>query len=487
VADVASEIRQATLGSPYEGRLYVVGGAPRDRVLGLPASQDVDLVLEGDALELARFLHRKGLSDHSPVTYPRFGTARITLSGHVVELASARAESYDPSSRKPSVARATLREDVLRRDFTINTLLENLHTGEVLDLTGQAMADLRQGIIRTPMDPQATFFDDPLRMLRAVRFAVRFGFRIEERTWRAIQEHAGRLSLVGPGQPVVSAERIRDEFLKMMLADGRMPPGREPPRELGPPSPGQTAAGRAVAWALQMLRDSGLLAQFAPELLEMVGVEQGSWHRLDVWEHTLEALRFLREDAPLELRLGLLLHDVGKPRTRTVDERGVHFYDHAKVGAEIAGEILHRLRLTNDQIRRTCALVAGHMRPGEFRPEWTDASIRRLVRQAGENLDLLLELARCDIAAMAPDAPTADLAILRARIDEVNRKADAAALRSPLDGQEIMALLGIRAGPRIREAKEHLLDEVIEGRLEPGDKEGARRALLDWWQERQAS
>src|SRR5258708_37473578 len=216
------KLKEATLGTEYEGRLSLVGGYPRDRALGLPISEDVDLVLEGDVLKLARFLHEKGLSDHAPVLYPRFGTAMIALNGHNIELVCARSESYDPTNRKPRVQTATLKDDAFRRDFTINTLMENLHTGETLDLTGRGWEDLKAGIIRTPLEPKETFYDDPLRMMRAVRFCARFGFEIEAETWKAIQEEAFRLNLMGPKAPVVSAERVRDEFVKMIgVGDNR--------------------------------------------------------------------------------------------------------------------------------------------------------------------------------------------------------------------------------------------------------------------------
>src|SRR5207237_2836206 len=169
------------------------------------------LVLEGDAVALARFLYERGIAHHFPVLYPRFGTAMLHIGGEgeagtAVELVSARAESYQPDSRKPEVRQGTLRDDVYRRDFTINTLLENLHTGENLDLTGRALEDLRAGILRTPLEPRLTFFDDPLRMLRAVRFAARFDFEIEPSTWEAICAETARLR-----PPANAYERIREE------------------------------------------------------------------------------------------------------------------------------------------------------------------------------------------------------------------------------------------------------------------------------------
>jgi poly(A) polymerase len=454
-ARALERIREATRGTGFENRVYLVGGALRDRALGLSPRDEVDLVVEGDAISLARHLHEAGISSHAPVIYPRFRTAKLQIEGCDVELASARAESYDPAHRKPAVRPATLLDDVLRRDFTVNTLIENLHTGEELDLTGRARADLHARILRTPCDPIVTFRDDPLRMLRAVRFAVRLSFEIEPTTWSAILSEANRLDLLGPNPPVVSAERIRDEFSKTLLS----------------PDP---------ARGMELLRSGRLLAQFAPELLEMVGVTQNDWHCHDVWNHTLAALRAVPADSPLELRLGVLLHDVGKPRTRTEDAKGVHFYEHQFVGDEIAHTLLHRLKYANHQIATVCALVRLHMRFGEARPDWSDAAIRRLIRDTSPHIEPLYQLSACDMAAMSPDAPKTDLGALRRRIDEVEAASHASRIRSPLDGREIMRVLGIPEGPTIREAKEYLVNEVVEGRLSMEDKSLATQLLLRW-------
>ena len=385
-------LREATLHSPYEGRLYLVGGLLRDRALGLPPGNDLDLVLEGDAIALARFLYERGIARHYPVEYPRFGTAMIHVTdalrpdfeGGVVEFVSARAESYHADSRKPDVRAATLRDDVLRRDFTINTLLENLHTGEILDLTGRAYDDLRAGIVRTPLEPRITFFDDPLRMLRAVRFAARFDFVIEQETWEAICEEAERLR-----PPQIAHERIREEFVKIARLSGR-----------------QFRRG------MELLLVSNLLAQFLPQMLPLVGCTQGNWHRYDVWTHTLTALESLPNisRAGLEVRLGLLWHDVGKPATRTEtnDEKGIRFYGHPAVGAQIARDMMNHLKFPNEEIRDVTALIDRHMRLGEYRPDWTDASVKRLIRDCGPYLDDLFTLTRCDQSAVNIPAGQAD-------------------------------------------------------------------------------
>ena len=440
-------LRDATRGTEYDGRLFLVGGFVRDRVLGKPsATEDIDLVLEGDALALAHFFRAQGAADFEPVVYPRFGTAMIVVKGRDVELVTARIESYAADSRKPdSVRPGTLAEDATRRDFTINTLLQNLHSGEIVDPLSRAYADLEAGILRTPTDPKVTFEDDPLRMLRAVRFAARFGFAIEPFTWKAVRQSAPRLS-------IISKERIREEFSKTLLTD-RAPLG------------------------LNLLKDSGLLAEFAPELMAMVGVTQNEFHAYPVWEHTLLALGNLTPDASLVLRLATLLHDVGKPPTKAVGDDGkVHFYGHAERGAEIARRFLTRLKYPNDTVSAVSTLVAQHMRIGDYRPAWTDAAVRRLIRDLGPHLDDLFEINRVDVSALAPERVGISRGVeLRARMAPIQDAEDINALTSPLDGQELMARLGLKPGKQLGQVKDYLTGEVVEGRLAPDDKDGAEK------------
>lgn len=437
-------IRETTRDTTYQGRLFLVGGIVRDKIMGRPPTEDVDIVLEGDALEFARFLHKRGVAEHRPVTYPRFGTAMITIGGHTIELVSARRESYMPESRKPDVQPASLLDDVSRRDFTINTLLENLHTGEILDLTGRGMEDIEAEIIRTPTEPEKTFYDDPLRMLRAVRFAVRFGFEIEPATWEAIIRDVGRLT-------IISKERIRDEFAKIILSD-------DPDR------------------GLRMLSDTGLLRQFIPEFLEMQGVEQTGPHVWDVWNHTLRALDSLPRQADLVLRLAVLFHDTGKPRTKTVGPDGdVHFYGHEDLSAQITQRVLRRLRFPLNEINRVVKLVSLHMRIGEYREEWRDSAVKRLMRDAYPDMPDLLALAYADRYGSNPHPSLAGLDDLQTRIESILLKVKVEELDSPLDGREIMELLHLPPGPKVAEVKDFLCDEVIEGRLAPDDRESARR------------
>ncbi len=440
-------LRDAVRGTKYAGRLFLVGGFVRDQVMGLAsAKDDIDLVLEGDALELAHFLRQSGAADFEPVVYPKFGTAMVVVKGRAVEIVTARTESYAPDSRKPdTVAPGSLADDAKRRDFSINTLLQNLDTGEITDPLGLAFADIDAQIIRTPTDPLLTFQDDPLRMLRAVRFAARFGFAIEPFTWKAIRQSAPRLS-------IISAERIRDEFCKTLMTT-RAPRG------------------------LELLKESGLLAQFAPELTAMVGVTQNEFHAYPVWDHTLIALGNLPPDASLTLRLATLCHDIGKPPTKAAGEDGrVHFYGHAETGALVTRRLMTRLKFSNDEIAAVTKLVAQHMRIGEYKPLWTEAAVRRLMRDLGPQLDDLLEIHRVDVSALAPDhTDISRVPELRARMAPIQEAQDISTLTSPLDGQELMARLGIKPGKRLGELKEYLTNEVVEGRLAPDDKEGAER------------
>ncbi len=432
-------IKNSTLCTEYEGKIYLVGGIVRDEVMGISSNEDADLVLEGDAIALVDYLYKKGVAAHPPVLYERFGTAMVTIQGRQIELVSARKETYDPESRKPFIEPATLLDDVLRRDFTINTLLKNLHSGEILDLTGKGRADIVAQIIRTPLEPNKTFSEDPLRMLRAIRFSARLGFNIEPETYTAIVENARRIR-------IVSQERIRDEFVKLLMT----------PR---------------ASNGLEMLRDTGLLERFAPELVDMKCVEQNQFHVYDCWTHTMRTLEALPESADIIVRLAALFHDVGKPETKSVDANGnIHFYGHQHVGASIAAKILRNLRFSNDQIEQVCDLIKLHLRPGSYTEDWSDSAIRRLMRDAGELWDSLLTLAKADIAASNTELINPDFESLETRAEAIRNELAIERIASPLNGNQIMNLLGIPPGPRVKEIKEYLLNEVIEGRLRPEDQ-----------------
>lgn len=440
------KIRAATAGTEFEGRLWLVGGCVRDELLGLPMGSDIDIVTELSADALAQYLFGAGICDATPATFERFGTAMVRIAGLQIEIATSRAESYAPDTRKPNVVAAPLDQDALRRDFTVNALMRNLDSGELRDDVG-GEADLRAGLLRTPLDPAQTFSDDPLRMLRAVRFRNRLGFAYAPGLEDAIRAQAHRLS-------IISVERIREEFTKMLV-------------------------GPAADQSLRDLLDLGLLAEFALELVAMVGVEQGRFHHLDVWEHTLLVVQKTDPD-DLLLRLGALLHDVAKPATRMIDDKGqTRFFGHESLGADMARAFMQRLRFSHAQIDTVATLVANHMRLGSA-PQLSASAARRLIRDLGEHLDRFLALVEADCQSIKPGLKTLDLPAIRERIASVQAVTPAEKLGSPLTGREIMDAFGLEPGPRLGEAKAHLVELVLAGELRPDDREAALDALRRW-------
>ena len=408
---------------------WAVGGYVRDRLLGRPHNEVDVVVAGGRGPELAAlFAARTGSA--APVVFERFGTAQVVWRGRAVEFASARSESYRPDSRKPEVGPAAILDDLRRRDFTVNTLLMDFQ-GRVEDRLGSGLPDLEARLLRTPLDPVRTFTDDPLRMLRAVRFAAELGFRLDPSLAPAMRRLGSRLR-----PPVVSVERVSEELRRMLVS--------ERPAE-----------------ALRLLVEGGLLAEILPELAACAGVEQGGFHTHDVLGHTLLAVSLTPPD--LVVRLAALLHDVGKPPTAAPDGS---FLGHEKVGAEMAAAALTRLRFPNQVAERVARLVAMHLRPVYYAPDWTDAAVRRLARDAGDDLEALLLLARADVGASAYDQPQ-KLDELAVRLGEARRELPSR-LRAPVSGRDIMRARGLEPGPEVGRLKARLDELVLEGAVEPG-------------------
>ena len=406
---------------------WIVGGYVRDRLLSRPHVNPDVVVEDGDALDLARrFAEVSGAAP--PVVFERFGTAQVTIPGRLVEFVTARAESYEPDSRKPNVRRASLEEDLRRRDYTINTLLMDLD-GHLHDRLG-ARKDLEAKVLRTPSDPVRTFADDPLRMLRGVRFAAELGFELAPELPGAMRRLSSRLA-----PPVISAERTGDELRKMLLS----------------PRPGL---------ALGLLDKAGLLEVVLPEIAACKGVAQTGYHTHDVLGHTLLTVQATPPD--LLLRVAALFHDAGKPKTAKGDGR---FIGHEEIGAEIARAALERLRFAQKEIEVVTLLVRLHLRPVFYRSEWTEGAVRRLARDAGPQLERLMLLARADIAASAYPEPE-KLDELRARLDRVLTERPSRLL--PLiTGEEIMRVRGIGPGPEVGRIKQKLEELVIDGEILP--------------------
>ncbi len=402
---------------------WIVGGYVRDSLLGRP-HPNLDVVVEsGLGLELARrFAELAGAGE--PVIFERFGTAQVTLPGHLVEFVSARRESYAPDSRKPLTEDATLDDDIRRRDFTVNTLLMDFD-GNVRDPLGRGLADLEARVLQTPADPVQTFNDDPLRMLRAIRFAAQLGFDLAPELLPAMRKMRDR---VGP--PALSVERVADE--------------------------------------LELLDESGLLEVILPEVAACKGVQQGGYHTHDVFGHTLLAVAATPSE--LLVRLGALFHDIGKPATAAGDGT---FMGHDVVGAEIATRVLERLRFPQKETENVAHLVRLHLRPVFYSSEWTDGAVRRLARDAGELLEPLMALARADIAASAYPYPQ--------KIDELQARLDAvlaehpSRMTAPVDGDDIMRVRRIGPGPEVGRIKQRLTELVMDGALDP-----TREAVLSY-------
>ncbi len=380
-----------------------------------------------------------------PQVFEHFGTGQVRGDGFILEVVRARAERYDPDSRKPDVSPGTLEEDVWRRDFTINALCQRMD-GEVLDVTGRGIDDLRAGILRTPLEPDETFSEDPLRMFRGARFVAQLGFHLAGGVIEAMRRNAQRAS-------ILSVERITEELCRLLTS----------------PHPRQ---------GLDVLRESGLLDVVLPEIAAMSGVEQGGFHIYDVFDHVAHAVDAAPPDGIT--RIAALFHDIGKPATHEIRDGRHTFYDHPQVGARMTRVILTRLRFGNDDIEAICRLVELHLRPIQYdEASFSDAAVRRLIRDAGELRRPLLDLARADTRASSyPD--TAGIDALEARMASLDSGGQISRLQSPLGGAEIMALAGNRPpGPWVGAVQRALVDAVLEGEFAAGDSAGARQWLLD--------
>ena len=464
--------------------LYLVGGYVRDRLLG-GAHPDIDATTDARPREIKRLLGPR--ADHLWTVGERFGTIGSTVGGYAVEVTTYRTDLYTQGSRHPEVRFGdSLEEDLARRDFTINAVAADALTGEVLD-PFEGRRDLQSGIIRAVGDPLERMRDDPLRMLRAVRFQTTLSgperpFAMTRDLEEAITENAQWLESI-------SAERKRDEFEKILISEN-------------------------VASGLRALVRLGLMPFIVPEFMETVDVEQeAEFHHKDVFEHTLIVVSSVEAD-PI-LRKAAFFHDIGKPRTlvyehrctycgakstrktpevgecevcggRTVPKK-VHFYGHENVGAAIARRAMQRLAYPRDDIDAVAHLVANHMRPMSYatgRDPWSDAAVRRFVRDTylarGDrelaNVDMLLKLARADITGSAPRRrriAEESWRSLKGRVDEVRVEDAVEKLESPLSGNDLMRQFDRGPGRWIKVLKDYLQNEVVEGRLGKDDRDRA--------------
>jgi poly(A) polymerase len=434
-------------------RLYLVGGIVRDLVVGRPV-EGVDLDLTTSAPPETTLEILDGWADAVWEQGRAFGTIGALWSGTTFEITTHRAEAYVSESRKPRVTYADdVTTDLSRRDFTINAMALRLPDIELVD-PFDGLGDLAAGRLRTPLAPHESFSDDPLRMMRAARFVAGYGVTPDDGILDAIERLRSRLE-------IVSAERIRDELTKLLLVED--------------PSPG-----------LWFLADTRLSDEFLPELLAM-RLEQDPIHRhKDVLAHTIAVVAKTRPR--LVVRLAALLHDIGKPKTRSIGPRGVSFHHHEVVGARMARDRLRALRFSNEIVADVSRLVFLHLRFHGYRDDvWTDAAVRRYARDAGHLLDELNELTRCDCTTRnerKAQALATRMDALEQRIEELQRREELAAIRPDIDGHRVMELLGISEGPLVGE----VLDMLLEARIEEGPlgPEEAEQRVLSWWARRQS-
>lgn len=432
-------------------RLYLVGGAVRDLFVPDGGMDHDDLDLTTDATpEVVQDLVAP-LADAIWTQGERFGTIGLAFGGDDVEITTHRSEAYDPQSRKPTVVfRGTdLDTDLSRRDFTINAMALEV-TGERPRLVDpfDGLGDLLERRLRTPLDPVVSFTDDPLRMMRAARFTARFDLQSAPDLLVAVRNGAERLSIVSP-------ERVRDELCKLVV--------------LQDPSAG-----------LWFLNDHGLAEVVLPELPAM-SVEQDPIHRhKDVLAHTIAVVSQSPPD--LRVRLAALLHDVGKPRTRSIGDNGVSFHHHEAVGARMTRKRMKALRFGNDITEDVTQLVYLHLRVHTYELGWTDSAVRRFVRDAGGLLDELLALTRADCTTRnrrKADALARRIDELEERIAELKAAEELDSMRPDIDGRQVMEHLGIEAGPVVGRALDHLLELRIE--RGPLGTETALEELDHWW------
>lgn len=449
VSDVAHE-----LGQP----VYVVGGYVRDYYLNRLRPEhapDLDFVTLGSGIVLAEAV-AKALKTKQVAVFKQFGTAQVGWKGMHLEFVGARRESYRTESRKPIVEDGTLEDDQRRRDFTINALSWSLNKadyGVLLDPFG-GIRDLQNRVIRTPLDPDITFSDDPLRMLRAVRFASQLSFDIDPVTFEGIQAMAKRLD-------IISKERILDELNKIILS----------------PIP-------STGFAL--LFESGLLATFFPEMVKLHGVQEvENYRHKDNFWHTLQVLdnvAMVSDD--LWLRWAAILHDIAKPNTQKfVEGTGWTFHGHDAVGATMTKRIFTRLGLPLDErMRFVQNLVRLHLRPiALVKEEVTESALRRLLFDAGEDLDSLMKLCRADITSKNDrkvQKYLANFAFVEQRLVEVEEKDKLRNWRPPISGEDIMKALNLPPGPEVGKIKKQIEEAILEGDI-ANERDAAFKYMME--------
>lgn len=435
--------------------VYIVGGYVRDLLMKRAAPTDIDFVTEGSGIALAQSVAAAIDPETKVSVFKTYGTAMLRYQGLELEFVGARKESYNAESRNPSVEQGTLEDDQKRRDFTINAMAISLNQesfGELVD-PFHGVEDMEKRILRTPLEPEQTYSDDPLRMMRAVRFAATLGFSIEENSLEAIKKEAHRIK-------IVTIERIMVEFNKIMLSEK--------------PSTG-----------LKILKDTGLLELIIPELTALEGIEEveGQTHKDNFW-HTLEVVDNISQNTEnLWLRWAALLHDIGKaPTKKFVKGTGWTFHGHEFLGSKMVKTLFQRLKLPlGKDMKYVQKMVKLSSRPiALISDEASDSALRRMLFDAGEDLEDLFTLCKADITTkntQKQEKFKKNFEYVAQKIKEVEEKDHIRNFQPPITGEEIMAMFNLAPGREIGILKERVKEAILEGNI-PNDKEAAREFVL---------
>ena len=408
-------------------QIYLVGGAVRDGILGIE-TKDFDFTTSASSEDSIKMLNK---NYYKTTEIGRaFGTIETTVGDYSIHITTYREDKYNKDSRKPEIKTSgELETDLSRRDFTVNAIAYDINNNEIIDPHG-GLKDLSEGLIRTPDTADISFSDDPLRMLRACRFVSTHGFTPNNELFKAISKNVERIE-------IVSTERIRDEFTKLLT-------GKEP--SLG----------------LKAFVESGLSELIMPELNELKIEVDPKHHHKDVYEHTMVVLD--RVSPTLISRMSALLHDIGKPKTKGIENGKVHFRHHEVVGAKMSKKILKRLKYDNETIKKVSLLVENHLRPHTFKMGWTDSAVRRYIIDAGGLLEELNDLVRADITTKNKakyEEINKYLDEMEERIKEVAEKEELSKLRPPISGDEIMDMFDLEPGPSVGVIMKALYEQRI--------------------------